>query len=64
MERRFTKDGIRALTTLGCSAVERLRIGQDFHLVGRGPAQERVYLTTLAELTAKILELAAEQKGR
>lgn len=64
MERRFTRDGITALTKLGCMGVERLRIGQDFHLVGRGPDQAPVYLTTVAELTAKILELVGRLQGR
>lgn len=58
MDRKYTNDGIRALTVLGCKNVERLKIGQDFHVVGRGPDDTRIYCVTLEELQGHIIRLS------
>ena len=58
MDRKFLKDGKRALTVLGCTAVESLKVGPDHHLTALQPNSSRIYLRELADLERAILALS------
>ena len=64
MDRRFVKDTMRALTVLGCEAVERIKLDRDYHVTALRPDGKRVYLRSIADVTDAVLALAREQTGR
>lgn len=64
MEKRYVKDGQRALHLLSCQSVEALRVGKDWHLSAVSPRGGRVYLRSLDELHELILLLSVELRGR
>jgi len=64
MERRYVKDGKRALTVLDCTEVESLKVANDHHLTALRPDGTRFYLRTYQELADAILALANLVHGR
>jgi len=58
MDRRFVKDTMRALTVLGCQAVERIRLDRDYHVTALQPNGTRIYLRELADVTDAVLKLS------
>jgi hypothetical protein len=58
MNRRFVKDAQRALTVLGCTEVERIKLDRDYHVAARQPNGTRIYLCELQDVTDAILKLS------
>jgi len=58
MERKFVKETQRALTVLGCTAVERIKLDRDYHVTARLPNGSRISLRELADVTDAILKLS------
>jgi hypothetical protein len=64
VERKYLRDGKRALDVLGCTAVESLKVGQDHHLTALQPNGSRIYLRELAELERAILALSRGERDK